>query len=39
MRELNVNEIQDVNGGILPAFILGAALGRIAKKLYDKYVD
>lgn len=42
MRELTVNEIQEVNGGgpaaVVAAFLAGAALGSLAKKLYNKYV-
>jgi lactobin A/cerein 7B family class IIb bacteriocin len=38
MKNLNVNEIQEVNGGVLPAVLAGIALGSVAKKLYNKYV-
>lgn len=37
MKKLNESEIDSVNGGILPAFIIGITLGQVAKKLYNKY--
>jgi len=37
MRELNKSEIESVSGGLIGAFLIGAALGSLAKKLYNKY--
>ncbi|MCF6457645.1 class IIb bacteriocin, lactobin A/cerein 7B family [Pseudoalteromonas sp. MMG024] len=39
MKELTINELKQVHGGILPAFLAGAALGALAKKLYNKYQE
>jgi len=38
MRELNENEIKQVNGGLIGAFLVGVALGNVGKKLYNKYL-
>jgi lactobin A/cerein 7B family class IIb bacteriocin len=37
MRELSNIEIEQVSGGVIPAFLAGVALGSLAKKLYLKY--
>lgn len=38
MKELNKEEVKAVTGGFLPAFLAGAALGSILKKLSNKYL-
>lgn len=43
MQELDSKEITEINGGIVPMIILadiavGATLGSLAKKLWNKYV-
>tara|TARA_B100000780_G_C21100111_1_gene443920 strand:+ start:166 stop:282 length:117 start_codon:yes stop_codon:yes gene_type:complete len=37
MRELSNIEIEQVNGGVIPAFLAGVALGKLAKQYYLKY--
>ena len=37
MRELETREIEQVHGGLLGAFLVGAALGSLGAKLYKKY--
>ncbi len=39
MKTLTKEELKQVNGGIVQAFLAGAAVGALAKKLYDKYVE
>ena len=38
MRELSVNESEQVNGGLIGAFLVGVALGSLAKKLYNRFI-
>lgn len=37
MKELTSKQLLETNGGILSAFLVGAAIGALAKKLYNKY--
>jgi len=37
MRQLTDKEIEQVNGGIFPAFAAGYFFGTIARKLYRRY--
>jgi lactobin A/cerein 7B family class IIb bacteriocin len=37
LNTLSAEELKEVNGGVVQAFLAGAAAGALAKKLYDKY--